>query len=325
MKGAYQMISVIVPVYNVEKYLERCINSIANQTYKDIEIILVNDGSTDGSLEICRKYAAADNRIQVIDKPNGGLSSARNAGIAVAKGEYIGFVDSDDYIRPDMYEKLYSRITAAEADIAVCGYRWVDEKGVDLPGYASIVEDEVCSKDEIFVKFTNNNYFYYVTAWNRLYKKRLFDSVKFPEGKLHEDEFTAHLFYDRCEKIACCKDRLYNYVQRADSIMSSVYSHTRLDALEAFIQRMEYFVSKGKYTEAEFWLNSMVFTLMVAENKLSEDKSKKKINSLKDRAYKLYLTLKEKNIITFKKKIKYVLFFSDNRLFKVYFKYKNKL
>ena len=243
-------ISVIVPIYKTEKYLDKCIESIVNQTYTDIEIILVDDGSPDNCPIMCDEWAKKDERIKVIHKENGGLSDARNAGIDIASGEYIGFVDGDDCILPTMYEKLYSAIEANEADLSICGYLYVDEElhQLEASEYSSPMKNEVLDSYGAMQRLcTEDKYWYYTTSVNRLYRKYLFDEIRFPKGVLHEDEYTSHRFYNACKTVVCIEDCLYLYVQRSNSITTSTYNIRRLDALEACLDR--YRLCKDKYPE----------------------------------------------------------------------------
>lgn len=181
-------ISVIVPVYKVEPYLSRCLDSIINQTYRNLEIILVDDGSPDHCGEICDEYARQDSRIRVIHKSNGGLSDARNHGIDVATGDYIAFVDSDDYVTTDMYEKMLARLEFDNSDMVVCNYYRFDEGSVP-PEYGYInLPDRVLSKDEAFDFYLQIGGDY-VSAWNKLYKRGIFADLRYPTGKIYEDTF----------------------------------------------------------------------------------------------------------------------------------------
>lgn len=246
-----ELVSVIVPVYKVEKYLSKCIESIINQTYKSLEIILIDDGSPDNCGNICDEYAKKDNRIRVIHKQNGGLSDARNAGIVASSGEYLMFIDSDDYIHPEMILKLYKRLIKDGSDMALCGFSYVDEngEGIDKMNQKSPIKDEVLNKTEFFNKALKaSGCWYYVIACNKLYKKEIFNNIKFPLGKIHEDEFIIHKIIDKCDKISCVSDNLYYYVQRTGSIMNTKYDIKRLDIIDAYIQRIEYFI-KNKMTE----------------------------------------------------------------------------
>lgn len=240
-------ISIIVPVYKVEKYVEKCILSIISQTYKDLEIILVDDGSPDNCGRICDEYAEKDSRIRVIHKENGGLSDARNAGIDVAAGEYIMFVDSDDYITGNMVEILYNRIQSDNSDMALCSYEWVDESGNAIAERIdeSVIKNECITSREALEKLCSDKGWYYVTAWAKLYKKSLFSNIRFPKGRLHEDEFTTYKIIAKCNKISCVEDLMYKYVQRNASIMSSMSIERQLDAAEAFSERTEFLLGKN--------------------------------------------------------------------------------
>lgn len=321
------IISVIVPVYNVEKYLRKCIDSILCQTYENLQIIFVDDGSTDGSATICDDYAAKDNRIEVIHKANGGLSSARNAGLDIARGDYISFVDSDDYIANDMIETAYNAITDKNADLCIFGTKWVSESGdIYRDVLPSPIKDEVLTKIQAFEKLTLDNYFYYVTAWNKLYKKSIFSSLRFPVGRLHEDEFTVHYIFNACEKIVSVKKELYFYVQRGNSIMHSQVSIKRLDGAYAFLDRSKFFKEKNLNNQSFYAYRqacSVVLTCLQACN-FHDNKS-----ALKN-AVKAVAKTNRFNLRTVRLKVVYFLKSLRNNLsyvkFKLYelFNLKNK-
>lgn len=239
-------ISVIVPVYNVEKYLNKCIESILNQTFKDFELILVDDGSPDNCGTICDEYALKDNRIKVIHKENGGLSDARNAGINISQGEYIMFVDSDDYITEQMIEILYNAIISDNSDIALCGLDLVDECGnsINDKKNKSCVEYACISQHEALDRLCKDEAGY-VVACGKLYKKSIFDDIRFPKGKLNEDAFVTYRIYEKCQKISCVSKLMYKYVQRNGSIMNSVATIRNLDAVEAFVERTYFLLEKN--------------------------------------------------------------------------------
>lgn len=241
-------ISVIVPIYNVEIYLRKCIDSIINQTFEDLEIILVNDGSPDGCGAICDEYAGKDSRVRVIHKEHRGVSDARNAGIDIATGEYITFVDGDDYIAVDMCEKLYSALTENKAEISVCNAVSVDEnyQPIDSLNSSSSVRDELLNgRDILFKKLTADFNWYWVVVWGKLYKSNLFDALRFPVGKIHEDDFMAHrMFFDR-ERVASVSERLYYYLRRSDSITGNKTIYNTLYALETFLDRIIYYENKN--------------------------------------------------------------------------------
>ena len=231
------LISVIVPVYNVEKYLEKCIDSICNQTYRNLEIILVNDGSTDKSGILCGKFKIKDSRIIVIHKENGGLSDARNAGIDIANGEVLGFVDSDDYIMPEMYEKMLNIMYANDLDIVQCGYKKVYENYDNINDiFINKTDIKIFNRNEAFEHFCDNNILKAV-SWNKIYKKELFNNIRFPKGKIHEDEFTTPRLILESNKVACIQAEYYRYLQRESSIMNSKYSIRNLDIIDVYSSR----------------------------------------------------------------------------------------
>ena len=244
MTGRSDKISVIVPIYKVEKYIGKCVESIINQTHSNLEIILVDDGSPDTCGEICDAYAAKDTRVKVIHKENGGLSDARNAGIEVATGDYIGFVDSDDYIHSQMYEKLLGAILEHGADMSICSYECVDEEG-EVITRENPIRTEVLSNIAALEKLADPNWWYYTIACDKLYKKKLFDTVRFPKGKIHEDQFTVHELFYACEKIATITDKLYFYLQRNNSIMSTRIGISHLDDIEALCNRSDFYDTHG--------------------------------------------------------------------------------
>lgn len=211
------IISIIVPVYKVEAYVEKCINSILNQTFNEFELILVDDGSPDSCPQICDEYAKKDHRIKVIHKQNGGLSDARNAGIEAAKGKYLGFVDSDDYIAADMYDSLYSIITENDCDMAICGAVIVTE------GDEAVYEDS----DEVYVLDNTEalhqmicNRLFTVNTWNKLYKRELFQNIRFPKGLLYEDLATTYKLIAMSDRVVYSPMKKYAYLQRQGSIMN---------------------------------------------------------------------------------------------------------
>lgn len=272
------MISVVVPIYNVEKYIHKSIESILNQSYHNLEIILVDDGGTDDCPAICDEFAKKDNRIKVIHKENGGLSDARNAGVAVATGAYISFIDSDDFIKPDMYEKMLTRMKETNADIVVCNYDCVSEDGTPIEerNQNTTITDEVYTSKEAVEKLCGNNYEYWVTAWNRLYKSRVAKAVPFPKGKIHEDEFTAHLFYDQAERVAGISEPLYQYVIRENSIMTKKYSIKNLAYVEALNNRIHYCMKHDMKEIGLAFLRWMAKYLIKANLQL--DKNDKEVN-----------------------------------------------
>lgn len=239
-------ISIIVPVYNVEKYLDRCIQSILNQTFKDFELILVDDGSTDNSGFICEKYKEMDNRIVVIHKENGGLSSARNTGLDIAIGKYIGFVDSDDYINENMYEILYNEAIKNNSDVVVSDFEKVCENKEHINYKLDKYEIENYNNIEALNQLFESKNVIFIVAWNKLYKRQIFNNLRYEEGKIYEDEFIIHkILYE--SKITTFIDlKLYYYVQRENSITQSKFSVKNLMAIEAMEDRIQFFKKMKK-------------------------------------------------------------------------------
>lgn len=233
-----ELISVIVPIYKVEPYLDRCIRSIVDQTYAHLEIILVDDGSPDNCPAICDTWAQRDPRIKVIHKANGGLSDARNAGMDIATGELISFVDSDDTIAPEFLEKLYRALTAYDADIAECAVSYVDETGRVLRR-RNVSQVQTMEKIEALQRLVTEDGIYQ-TVWNKLYRRHAALGVPFAVGKYNEDEFWTWQVFERINKLAVVPECLYNYLQRSSSIIGVGYNARRLDGLQAQFQRMEY-------------------------------------------------------------------------------------
>lgn len=235
------MVSVIVPIYKVEKYLKRCVNSLLAQSYSDFELILVDDGSTDNCSNICEDYAAKDKRIRVIHKENGGLSDARNAGLRIAKGEYIAFVDSDDWVATNYLETLLKVIELTESDICECEvlkttgeiekYKKSDEQ---YTSYSSEKALELLICDKILHQY----------VWNKLYKRSCLKGIPFAVGKINEDEFWTYQVFGNARRITKISNVLYYYFQRGSSIMGNHYNLKRLDALEAKSLRQQYIEEK---------------------------------------------------------------------------------
>ena len=230
-------ISVIVPIYKVEQYLDCCVRSIVEQTYANLEIILVDDGSPDNCPAMCDAWAARDVRIKVIHKENGGLSDARNAGLAVATGELISFIDSDDWIEPTFYEELLGAMRTADAEVAACATNFVAEDGEVLR--VRQAAPVPMGKPEALRRLVLEDGVYQ-TVWNMLYCREVMDGILFEKGRYNEDEFWTYQVLDRIGSLATVQEPLYNYRQRGTSIIGTGYNIRRLDGLEARFQRMEY-------------------------------------------------------------------------------------
>lgn len=255
------LISVIVPIYHVEQYLRRCIDSIIGQTYKNLEIILVDDGSDDGCPAICDEYARKDNRIVVIHKENGGVSDARNNGLDAAKGEYIGFVDPDDYIHRDMYRILMDTILKDSADACICSYKYVydgREKETDTV-FDGDISEIIKSGNEIQYLYYNCDRKLELTVpWNKLYKKEVFRDLRYPKGKIFEDEATTFKILYRCQKVCLIDLPLYYYLQRNDSIIGVMNGLRDSKVVEAYLERIDFY---QKEKEESLWCKAVMHCL----------------------------------------------------------------
>lgn len=236
-------ISVIVPVYNVKPYLRSCVDSILAQTLPGIEIILVDDGSTDGSGLICDEYARQNKCIQVIHKENGGLGSARNAGLDAARGAYIAFVDSDDCIAPEMYQRLLCALRENNAELSICGYQKIETSGAQ--GIANTHPFETMTGMQALEKLYTNDYVYFTIACNKLFKRSVFDSLRFPQGTLFEDGYAAFRYYYAAQTVVCLPACYYFYLTRHGSITTSLLSIKNLDGLDAEVDSIDFLSEKG--------------------------------------------------------------------------------
>lgn len=247
------LITIVVPIYKVEQYLNRCIDSIINQTYKNLEIILVDDGSPDNCGKICDEYKKKDERIKVVHKENGGLSDARNCGIDLAKGKYITFIDSDDYVSKDFIEYLYNLIKKTKSDISICSF---------LPFFGEIENknnEEIIkvleTKDALQRLFYQNEIT--TSAWAKIYKKEFFEKIKFPKGEICEDLDTTYKVFAKANKITISNQKKYYYLQRPDSIINSNFSLKRMKAIEFAEKSLQYI--KKMYPELELAVRNRLF------------------------------------------------------------------
>lgn len=243
VRNSMPQISVIVPVYNVEKYINRCVDSILNQTFSDFELILVDDGSPDNCGAICDEYALKDNRIHVIHKENGGLSDARNAGIDWAfeksDSEWVTFIDSDDWVHPKYLEALFDAVIVSGCSISICGFS--ETTGVETTAGENIIEYELTDTESFFCNHNVNA----VIACGKLYKKSLFTNIRYPVGKLHEDEFTTYKVLFKTKKCVFINQPLYFYYYNPESITKSGWNPKRMDVIEAIFQNIQFFEAHG--------------------------------------------------------------------------------
>ena len=224
-----ELISIIVPVYNVEQYLEKCVNSIINQTYKNLEIILVDDGATDTSCKMCDELAKIDSRIKVYHKENGGLSDARNYGVERATGEYIGFVDSDDYIDSEMYEKLYEAIKKENTDVAECNLKIIYPDRVEL--FTEKKYYSVCTKQEYLEEYLKIEKVF-GSACVRLINSKIAKKINFPVGKLYEDTYYAYGLINVADSYVIMDAPYYNYLMRENSITNARFNPRIFNLIE---------------------------------------------------------------------------------------------
>ena len=237
------LISIIVPIYNVQVYLRSCIESLLSQTYLNLEIILVDDGSTDDCLVICEEYAQKDNRIVVAHKKNGGLSDARNEGLKISKGEYIAFVDSDDLVSKYFVETLYSAVSSNSVKLAICLVRcFFDEQ--KLIDEKSTTNFSVLDKKKTLQQFCSLNFNKstpFISACSKMYHRSLFDSISFPTGKIYEDVYAGYRIIDQVDKVVTVSCSLYYYRMRNDGIMGRKEKHSYQEVLEPYQSAIEYF------------------------------------------------------------------------------------
>ncbi|MCI6266632.1 MAG: glycosyltransferase [Erysipelotrichaceae bacterium] len=307
------LISVIVPIYNVEKYLDRCIESIVNQTYKNLEIILVDDGSPDNCPKICDKWSKKDNRIKVIHKENGGLSDARNAGLDTATGAYIGFVDGDDFLDKKMYEILLKNLIKTKADMSICTAYLYEEKSKIKYKNSKNIQLFIYEGIDKYNNLFNNNISEFNVVWKRIYKKEIFKELRFPKGKINEDTFIAHKLLSLSNKIVYSTEKLYYYVQHENSIMHQKFNIKKLDGLEAikeqmlFFQKEEFKNTKYQKISIERYMNNILVYYCTVKNHNENKQYQKQIQDLQKEYKKYYKEIMKKDISS-KLKLKYFIF-----------------
>ena len=273
--------SIIVPVYNVEKYLDKCISSILNQTYKNLEIILVDDGSTDLCPQLCDKYAEIDRRIQVIHKKNGGLSSARNAGIDIATGDFIMFVDSDDYISELTCEKIVKNIAS---DVDIISFQF--QRVYDDETKNEIVEEQntvkIVEGNELFRNYINRTDFTHMVC-DKAYRNSLFKDVRFIEGRLAEDMACSYLLFGRARRAIAIKQVFYYYYTRDDSIMGQGGQKLILDAYKGETEAYNYgnkYFPEFKIENNTRYMNQSMKTYLKLKYKCKDMSSRKNLNMI---------------------------------------------
>lgn len=274
MNDFEELISVVVPVFNVSEYLNACLDSILSQTYTKLEIILVDDGSTDESGRICDEYVKKDSRIKLIRQKNGGLSAARNAGIDIASGKYITFIDSDDYVDSTYISYLYGLLVKDNADISVCQNRKIYSDGSS--------SQDICLKDDFVIQendkcmkeFLSSSYID-CAAWAKMYRTVFFEDIRYPEGKYHEDVFTTHRLIGKCKCMSVGKAAKYNYLVRSNSISNKGFEAKHLDSIEGKQQQYayikEHFPKCIELAEADIICSVNSVVLKIIDSKYSDE------------------------------------------------------
>ena len=282
-------VSIVVPIYNVEKYIRTCLDSIKTQTYTDFELLLIDDGSTDESGKIADEYALTDDRAKVYHKQNGGLSDARNYGIEKTTGEYICFIDSDDWIESTYLEELVKLADEKQADITICAYkRNTGEEAIEQP---KEIEETVETGTEALGNIWSSRYGEYVVAWNKLYNRKLFEENRYTVGMIHEDEAICANLYINAQKVARTNRILYNYrVNNSTSIMTSNYSLKRLDIIKAIEIRMDILKQNGltAYYEKDSFKYMYKILLNIIEVKRLPGDNSKVLKELKGKYWDKY-------------------------------------
>lgn len=275
-------ISIIVPVYNVEKYLEQCLDSIVAQSHKNLEIILIDDGSTDQSGNICDRYANKDNRIKVIHQPNGGAASAKNSGLRIATGNYLAFVDSDDYLESDAYEYMLGMLIKYNADVIQCGFNnvYLDHVQEYVQEYVQIKEVVVFGTETYLERYTLD-----WTAgllWDKLYKRSLFDGIRFEEGHRIDDEFFTYQGIMNATQIVHSPRIVYNYRKRKSSVMMSKVSQKQIlyDKLDYLQKRRKKITSKFPELQSAFDMHYLNMLIVILKDENSDEPLIKEIKSL---------------------------------------------
>lgn len=285
------LISVIIPIYNVSEYLERCVKSVQRQSYKNLEIVLVDDGSTDGSGAICDDLERSDSRIKVVHQLNLGVATARNTGLDASSGEYISFVDSDDYVHPDFIKYLYSKLIENDCEISICSFI-----GTDSWEYSKEINwDEtvdVYDRRQLLDKFYSDMHGAIIMLWNKLISRKCIDGIRFDDGFIHEDEGTTFKFLYNASRIVFCHEVLYYYYDRKGSITGNPYSVKRLDILKAYENRLEFYRTHGENEllsrECQFYLSEILNHYYKVRHFLGNDKEL--LGRLKEKYKKVYLS-----------------------------------
>lgn len=313
-------ISVIVPIYNCEKYVSRCIESIMNQTFHDLEIILIDDGSNDKSVEICKNLEKKDSRIKLICVENGGVSRARNIGLDFAHGDFISFVDSDDYLIPEMYERMYKNLIDNKADVSICGIMdyFTKRDGSIEKVRQSCIEGFFILDGEKAMEESLKSRLFSVNPVNKLFKRKLFDSIRYPEGKISEDAFLIPSVLLNADVVIYDSFPMYHYIRRENSITTSNFSPKDWDIVEAYERHLKTteknFPNILKAAEFRYlWAYTYVMDRMLLSNSaVPEEDIKKAYCFIRKNILKIILN----PYFSFKRKIATVILLINKRIYK---------
>ena len=320
-----KLVSIIVPIYNVEQYLKKCLDTLIQQTYQELEIILINDGSTDSSVDICKEYQNRDSRVVLINQQNAGLSAARNAGVKISHGEYIGFVDSDDFIYLDMYENLVRALEAKEADIAECMVEDViQDKEIQVKG-DTISYYEMTGKEALYKLMLNGKGIHpRYAVWSKLFKRRLVVDLKFPQGEIHEDYFYDALAFLSAKKYVILSSKLYCHRHRPCSITSVPFSVRDYDKIKHIKERTKYLSEKGYKDLAEVSKRDGFETLLDYYYRAHQAGMNKECLKIKKILFENRQVI---NKCGFKnsRKLEYALFYFNTARYITYKRFKNKI
>lgn len=293
-----ELISVIVPIYKVERYLRECLDTICGQTYKNLEIILVDDGSPDNCGKICDEYSQKDTRIKVIHKKNAGVAEARNSGLDAANGRYISFIDPDDLVKPTMLEQLYSLMKEYDAQVSMCGFCYYEDgkqKDVFQEDREKLVISGIDAQYRYFENYQKS--LMYSVVWNKLFDRNLFLGLRYPKGKIHEDEYLNFQLLYQAGKMVCTSEILYLYrIVRKESIMD-YFNANRFQLFDAYLIRMKFYKEKQ---EKDLWIKTFKLYLHMFEQYVQWQKEKgdKKQNYIiKKYREKLKVSLKNSGIV----------------------------
>jgi len=298
-----KLISVIIPVYNVERFLEKCLESVLNQTYENLEIILVDDGSTDSSSQLCDKWKAYDQRIIVVHKGNGGLSDARNTGLDIAKGDFYVFIDSDDYISLNMIETMMNSAINNSCEISICNMIHFSEDGYTAPFYCPVNREQVLVGEKRFQTLNQPS------VCNKLFQSQLFENIRFPIGKYYEDTYIYHELLYRAKNVVLTGSNSYWYLVRSDSIIGHPkYSIRYFDFVEAVYYRasflLEHKISPYAY---EACLSFYAAMANVYKNIEITNENKELYHLSNKRYAKIYKEIKKDKNTRFNQKIRLFL------------------